>query len=163
MFSLPQQALDIKSDVEDFFNKQILPNNHLWHEQSQQGQAIPAIENTIKAKAKATAAAQVRKFKNDVKATSHRIMHEEGDVDLFKPSKPKIDGLEGVGIQGKHAAVNFNVATSDEGREAIACALVRLLRTTNETKVQDFIEGHQQIIIKPIKMTGKVGNPQIIN
>lgn len=53
MFSLPQQALDIKSDVADFFNKQILPNNHLWHEQSQQGQAIPAIENTIRTKAKA--------------------------------------------------------------------------------------------------------------
>ena len=64
---------------------------------------------------------------------------------------------KGVGIQGKHAAVNFNVAISDEGREAIACALVRLLRTINKTKLQNFIKGHQQIIIKPIKIKGKVG------
>ncbi|MBT5604274.1 MAG: acyl-CoA dehydrogenase [Gammaproteobacteria bacterium] len=52
MFSLPQKAADIRSEVENFFNESILPNNQLWHEQNQQGQAIPDIEKTIRQKAK---------------------------------------------------------------------------------------------------------------
>jgi acyl-CoA dehydrogenase len=52
MFELPAKALEIKDEVEAFFNTRILPNNKLWLQQAQQGQSVPEIEQTLKLEAK---------------------------------------------------------------------------------------------------------------
>ena len=53
MFELPPRALDVRAQVERFFHERVLPANHLWCEQAASGQAIPDIEVTLRAEAKA--------------------------------------------------------------------------------------------------------------
>lgn len=53
MFELPQQALDVAAQVEDFFQRRVLPNNKLWEQQAKDGQAVPEIQQTLRAEAKA--------------------------------------------------------------------------------------------------------------
>ncbi len=53
MFELPERALQIRDQVDDFFQRRILPNNSLWLEQAAAGQAQPEIEKTLRAEAKA--------------------------------------------------------------------------------------------------------------
>jgi hypothetical protein len=53
MFELPKRALEVRDQVSDFFQQRILPNNGLWREQAAAGQALPEIEQTLRAEAKA--------------------------------------------------------------------------------------------------------------
>jgi acyl-CoA dehydrogenase len=53
MFELPQRALDVAAQVEDFFQRRVLPNNKLWEQQARDGQAVPEIQQTLRAEAKA--------------------------------------------------------------------------------------------------------------
>ena len=53
MFELPERALQIRDQVDDFFQRRILPNNSLWLEQAAAGQAQPEIEKILRAEAKA--------------------------------------------------------------------------------------------------------------
>ena len=52
MFELPAKALEIKDEVEAFFNRRILPNHKLWLQQAHQGQSVPDIEQTLRLEAK---------------------------------------------------------------------------------------------------------------
>jgi acyl-CoA dehydrogenase len=52
MFELPSRALEIREQVEDFFNQRVLPNNVLWREQAQAGQAVPEIETQLREEAR---------------------------------------------------------------------------------------------------------------
>ncbi len=53
MFELPQRALDVAAQVEDFFQRRVLPNNKLWEQQAKDGQTVPQIQQTLRAEAKA--------------------------------------------------------------------------------------------------------------
>lgn len=53
MFDLPPRAIDIRDQVERFFNTRILPNNGLWHEQASTGVAVPEIQRQLSAEARA--------------------------------------------------------------------------------------------------------------
>ena len=52
MFELPAKALEIKDEVEAFFNRRILPNHKLWLQQAHQRQSVPDIEQTLRLEAK---------------------------------------------------------------------------------------------------------------
>ncbi len=52
MFELPAKALEMRDQVEDFFNRRVLPNNRLWIEEAARGQAIPDIERQLRREAK---------------------------------------------------------------------------------------------------------------
>lgn len=52
MFELPQRAIEVATQVESFFQKRVLPNNKLWEQQASAGQAIPDIQQTLRAEAK---------------------------------------------------------------------------------------------------------------
>ncbi|MEO2177358.1 MAG: acyl-CoA dehydrogenase family protein [bacterium] len=51
MFELPVRALEIKAQVESFFEERILPNNKIWIEQATSGQPIPAVELELREEA----------------------------------------------------------------------------------------------------------------
>lgn len=53
MFDLPQRAVEVRDQVNDFFQRQILPNHELWCQQAAAGQATPEIEKALRAEAKA--------------------------------------------------------------------------------------------------------------
>ena len=53
MFELPNKAIQIRNEVETFFNARVLPNNRLWVEQARSGQSTPGIERQLRAEAKA--------------------------------------------------------------------------------------------------------------
>ena len=53
MFELPQRALDVAEQVENFFQQRVLPNNKLWEQQARAGQPIPEIQLTLRKEAKA--------------------------------------------------------------------------------------------------------------
>ena len=42
MFDLPSRAIEIRNQVEAFFNDRILPNHKLWQSQADAGEAVPA-------------------------------------------------------------------------------------------------------------------------
>jgi hypothetical protein len=44
MFELPNKAIQVRDEVEAFFNARVLPNNKLWVDQARAGQSIPDIE-----------------------------------------------------------------------------------------------------------------------
>ncbi len=73
------------------------------------------------------------------------------------PSSSRVDGLKGVGLLGKHAAVSFNVAISDSQQEAIAVELVRLGRRISRKDANNFTMINKGL--KPCKLSikGKVG------
>ncbi len=52
MFELPQRAIEVATQVESFFQQRVLPNNKLWEQQASAGQAIPDIQQTLRAEAK---------------------------------------------------------------------------------------------------------------
>ena len=52
MFELPQRAIEVRDQVADFFNSEVLPNNQLWRRQARAGQALPEIESELRAKAR---------------------------------------------------------------------------------------------------------------
>ena len=52
MFELPQRAIEVATQVESFFQQRVLPNNKLWEQQARAGQAIPDIQQTLRAEAK---------------------------------------------------------------------------------------------------------------
>ena len=52
MFELPVSALEIKAQVESFFEARVLPNNKLWIEQANSGQPIPAVELELREEAR---------------------------------------------------------------------------------------------------------------
>ena len=52
MFDLPAKALEIRDQVETFFNARVLPNNRLWREQMRAGQAVPDIERELREEAR---------------------------------------------------------------------------------------------------------------
>jgi len=53
MFELPLRAIEIRDQVESFFNDRILPNHKLWLEQAAAGEAVPTIQRTLQQEAKA--------------------------------------------------------------------------------------------------------------
>jgi len=53
MFELPDKAIQVRDEVETFFNARVLPNNKLWVEQARSGQSTPDIERQLRAEAKA--------------------------------------------------------------------------------------------------------------
>ena len=53
MFELPQRAIDVATQVEAFFQQRVLSNNKLWEQQARAGQALPEIQQTLRAEAKA--------------------------------------------------------------------------------------------------------------
>ena len=52
MFELPAKAIEVRDEVEAFFNARVLPNNKLWLEQAHSGQSTPDIERTLRAEAR---------------------------------------------------------------------------------------------------------------
>ena len=40
MFELPNKAIQVRDEVEAFFNARVLPNNKLWVDQARAGQSI---------------------------------------------------------------------------------------------------------------------------
>jgi acyl-CoA dehydrogenase len=52
MFDLPPRALEMREQVESFFNSRVLPNNALWREQARAGQAVPEIETQLREEAR---------------------------------------------------------------------------------------------------------------
>ena len=52
MFELPNKAIQVRDEVEAFFNARVLPNNKLWVDQARAGQGIPDIERQLRADAK---------------------------------------------------------------------------------------------------------------
>ncbi|MBT3868402.1 MAG: acyl-CoA dehydrogenase, partial [Gammaproteobacteria bacterium] len=53
MFELPNKAIQVRDEVETFFNARVLPNNKLWVDQARSGQSTPDIERQLRAEAKA--------------------------------------------------------------------------------------------------------------
>ena len=53
MFELPQRAIEVAAQVEVFFQQRVLPNNKVWEQQAQAGQAVPEVQRTLRAEAKA--------------------------------------------------------------------------------------------------------------
>lgn len=53
MFDLPSRAIEIRNQVDAFFNDRILPNHKLWLSQAAAGAATPAIAQTLQQEAKA--------------------------------------------------------------------------------------------------------------
>ena len=47
MFDLPQRAVEVRDQVNDFFQQRILPNHELWCQQAAAGQATPEIEEDL--------------------------------------------------------------------------------------------------------------------
>lgn len=52
MFELPQRAIDVAIQVEAVFHQRVLPNNKLWEQQARAEQALPEIQQTLRAAAK---------------------------------------------------------------------------------------------------------------
>jgi acyl-CoA dehydrogenase len=52
MFELPSRAIEIKTQVEAFFNRRVLPQHKLWLSQAAAGQPVPEIEKELQAEAK---------------------------------------------------------------------------------------------------------------
>ena len=53
MFELPEKALAIKTEVEQFFTECVLPSNAQWQREARAGQAQPGIEADLRRQAKA--------------------------------------------------------------------------------------------------------------
>ena len=53
MFELPRRAIDVAIQVEAVFHQRVLPNNKLWEQQARAEQALPEIQQTLRAEAKA--------------------------------------------------------------------------------------------------------------
>ena len=52
MFELPKRAIEVRDEVETFFNERVLPSNHQWQEEAEAGAAVPAIEQTLRQEAR---------------------------------------------------------------------------------------------------------------
>ena len=75
---------------------------------------------------------------------------------LFNTNSSKPGNLMGVGINGKHPQLGFNVAISEQGREAIATALIGAARKISKKDINNFKEGKRTILTKELQMKGKV-------
>ncbi len=53
MFELPRKAVEVRDQVEAFFNEHLLPNHQTWQEQAASGQSVPEIEKSLSEKARA--------------------------------------------------------------------------------------------------------------
>ena len=113
---------------------------------------------------RATADKQIRAFKNLIKNNLSRcLLNKNVGVSqalteqqiLFKPGKPKANGLKGIGILGKHATLNCNVEVTDQEAKQIAEALVHLSRTISHTKCQEYLMNQRWIIPIELKLKGK--------
>ncbi|MCH9674860.1 MAG: acyl-CoA dehydrogenase family protein, partial [Gammaproteobacteria bacterium] len=52
MFELPERALRVRDQVDEFFHQRILPNNQRWHDEAVDGAYEPAIERELREEAK---------------------------------------------------------------------------------------------------------------
>ena len=120
------------------------------------GHCKPILDPKHAGQAKATPAKQLAKFKKEIKFLTKRIMIGEKDLELLKTIQAKQGNLKGVGISGKHATLGFNVAISDEAKDAIATALTRLPRTINKKDLKDFKDNNKKIGLRELTMRGKV-------
>ena len=53
MFEPPKRAIEVAAQVEAFFQRRVLPNNKVWEQQAQAGQAVLDVQRTLRAEAKA--------------------------------------------------------------------------------------------------------------
>ena len=107
-------------------------------------------------KAKTPPVKQLAKFQKELKATAKRVMIGQSDLNLLNQSKAMPGNLKGVGINGKHPTLGFNVALSEQGQTALATALIKLTRIIKKKDVKSFQEGSLKIQLRDLKMRGKV-------
>ena len=82
-------------------------------------------------------------------------MHLSVDSNLFKPFKMLKDSLIGVGIQGKHATLSFNIAVDVDEEHAIALALTKLTRTMSNIFANKYLHYEMDLCTDPIVLKGK--------
>ena len=108
------------------------------------------------AKLRATPAKQIRAFKKHVRGIVCRSLQDSTDACLFRPSPPMMDALIGVGITGKHATLNLNVALNQQEQDAIAQWLTKITRTISNKFTKEYILGDRNLVPNQLKLNGKV-------
>jgi len=104
---------------------------------------------------KATAAKQIQSFKKQFRGNIARTVLNENEFNKFKPGKAQKNGLIGVGILGKHAAIIANFAVSDLEQKHIAIALIHLSRSMSRKNSLEFVNLERKIIPIALKLKGK--------
>ena len=121
------------------------------------GGVKPIPDECRKAVSRSTADKQMRAFRRKLKAVVERTLAPDGDAKLFKPTKGKPDNLKGCGILGRMPTLSFNVYMNEDEQRAVALALSKLIRTASLKKHNDFLNGHVNLIMNPLKLKGKAG------
>lgn len=95
-------------------------------------------------------------FKKHVRGIVCRPLQDSIDACLFRPSPPMMDALIGVGITGKHATLNLNIALNQQEQDTIAQWLTKIIRTISNKFTKEYILGGRNLVPNQLKLNGKV-------
>jgi len=85
---------------------------------------------------------QLRHFKTQVRCISVRTLVGGRDQHIFKPAAITQPNLIGVGLDGKHQAVSFNVSINNSTQRIVNKALILLGRNLSRDKVNLILDEH---------------------
>ena len=106
---------------------------------------------------RATLDTQLREFKRNFRTVATKLFEGTESAPMLKLAKQHNDVLIGVGIQGKHNCLAFNVYTTGDEQKEIARALTTLNRSITKTHLKEYIEGRRGIVPHPLNLNGKTG------
>jgi ribonuclease HI len=89
-------------------------------------------------------------FKTLFRKVAERVVDKQDMHDVFKPASPLGQNLLGVGIEGRHAALNFNITIPKDLQDEIALRLVAL-GCSKKRDCRNFL--HKELKLKPAALT----------
>jgi hypothetical protein len=98
---------------------------------------------------------QFQQFKLLVRKVVERACLPDDESDLFKPSKVMWPNLNGVGLEGKHPAVCFNIALEPQVKDHLAKKLLLVGAFHKSADVEAFIKGEKAFKPRPYTLRGK--------
>ena len=102
---------------------------------------------------------QFNHFKKQTRRIADRALFGGRDAHIFKPVQILEDNLVGVGIQGKHPAVGFNISLNEHIQSQVNKSLILLGRNVSQAKLTQIIshECAAPYVLSPLSFKGKVG------
>jgi hypothetical protein len=115
----------------------------------------PLLDHPSKARAGISTEQQFQQFKLLVRKTVERACLSEQDRDAFKPKQVTWPNLTDVGLEGKHAAVSFNICVDAQEQEHIAKKLLLLGAHHKAADVEAYINEGKKLKPRPANLRGK--------
>ena len=115
----------------------------------------PIPDKLSKASARASAVKRGDEFKRQTAAVAKRTLHNNNQLDLFKPASAKNGALIGVGIVGKHPSPSFNIALSEEEIQTLAICLFKVNRTISHKNAIEHHKGNINLEPHELNLKGR--------